>query len=261
MDAFALPAHLHGKVPADAHSPIGHVHSIETAGSVDGPGLRFVLFVSGCPLRCQYCHNPDTWDGKAGWPLAAETVIAEIAKYAHFLKLAHGGVTVSGGEPLSQPAFVTAILEGAKALGLHTALDTSGFLGSHADERLLAATDLVLLDIKSFDPAAYRHLTHQDLAPTLAFAERLAAQDKPIWLRYVLVPDLTDDLAQVAALARYAARLGNVRHVEVLPFHKMGEAKWEILGLRSPLADKPEPSAEVVESVRTIFRENGLDCA
>lgn len=260
MNAVPLPAHLHGAVPKDGTSPVGRVHSIETAGSVDGPGLRLVLFVSGCPLRCQYCHNPDTWDGKAGWPLAAETIVAEIAKYSHFLHLAHGGVTISGGEPLSQPAFVTAVLEGAKAMGLHTALDTSGFLGDHADGRLLAATDLVLLDIKAFDEDTCRRLTHQPLAPTLRFAERLAAMGKPVWLRLVLVPGLTDAPDALTALAAYAVRLGNVQRVEVLPFHKMGEHKWVGMGLLSPLAGTPEPTPEAVEAARSIFRGAGLDC-
>jgi pyruvate formate-lyase 1-activating enzyme len=260
MNATTLPAHLHGLAPRDAASPMGRVHSIETAGSVDGPGLRFVLFVSGCPLRCQYCHNPDTWDAKAGWPLPAETIVAEIAKYAHFLHLAHGGVTISGGEPLSQPDFVTAVLEGAKTLGLHTALDTSGFLGDHADDRLLAATDLVLLDIKAFDEDTYHRLTHKALAPTLRFAERLAGMGKPVWLRYVLVPGLNDDPAAITALARYAAKLGNVRRVEVLPFHKMGESKWEIMGMHSPLADTPEPTPEATEKARALFRAAGFDC-
>lgn len=260
MNAALLPAHLHSLAPHESASPMGRVHSIETAGSVDGPGLRFVLFVSGCPLRCQYCHNPDTWDSQTGWPLPAETVVAEIAKYAHFLHLAHGGITISGGEPLGQPEFVTAVLEGAKALGLHTALDTSGFLEANADDRLLAATDLVLLDIKAFDADTYRRLTHQNLAPTLRFAERLARMGKPVWLRYVLVPGLNDDPSDIIALADYAAGLGNVRRVEVLPFHKMGEYKWESLGMHSPLADTAEPTAIAAEEARALFRAAGLDC-
>ncbi len=258
MTVGSLPAHLHN-LPLDGGTlPIGRIHSIETAGSVDGPGMRFVLFVTGCPLRCQYCHNPDTWDGRDGTPVPAEAIIAEIAKYRHFLQLAHGGVTISGGEPLTQVPFVTAIFEACKQMGLSTALDTSGFLGAMADDRLLAATDLVLLDIKHFDPDAYHRLTGQSLAPTLRFAERLAAMGKTIWLRYVLVPNLTDQLNSIRDLAQYCAHLGNVARVDVLPFHKMGESKWQGLGMIPPLAQTQEPDAQLTEAVRGIFREAGL---
>jgi pyruvate formate lyase activating enzyme len=185
-------------------------------------------------------------------------VLDEIATYADFLRHAHGGVTLSGGEPLVQPEFAAAVLRGCKELGLHTALDTSGFLGSHADDFLLADTDLVLLDIKCFDAGRYHALTGGDLAPTLAFAERLAALRTPVWLRYVLVPGLTDDPGPIAGLADFAAALGNVERVEILPFHKMGEYKWQAMNLTYTLADTEPPGIAETEAVRDLFRARGL---
>lgn len=239
----------------------GWVHSVETGGTVDGPGVRYVLFLAGCPLRCLYCHNPDTQHMHDGTRTLAAEVLDDIASTAGFLKRAHGGVTLSGGEPLVQPEFCAAILRGAKAMGLHTALDTSGFLGNHADDYLLADTDLVLLDIKSFDPATYRNLTGSPLRPTLEFAERLSLMRKPIWLRYVLVPGLTDDPAAIDGLADFAAGLEVVERVDVLPFHKMGEHKWAALRRPYALSDTQPPSAELVERVRAQFRATGLSVA
>ena len=150
------------------------MHSWDLSTGVDGPGTRFVVFTAGCPLRCVYCHNPDTWSGRAGQRMSAAEVLAQAGRYRRFIGAAGGGLTVSGGEPLLQPAFTRAVLAGAKELGLHTALDTSGYLGARADDELLDATDLVLLDIKSFDPAIARRVTGRGIAPTLAFARRLA---------------------------------------------------------------------------------------
>jgi pyruvate formate lyase activating enzyme len=236
----------------------GWVHSVETGGTSDGPGIRYVLFLSGCPLRCQYCHNPDTRHMHDGTRTSSAEIVTEIASYADFLKRAKGGITISGGEPLVQPEFCAAILRGAKNLGLHTALDTSGFLGTHADDHLLADIDLVLLDIKAFKESTYRTVTHVPLRPTLEFAERLAELGKTIWLRYVLVPGLTDDLQEIADLADFAAGLGVVERVDVLPFHKMGEFKWRDLGLPYPLEHTPPPSAEMTGRVRDIFQAHGL---
>jgi pyruvate formate lyase activating enzyme len=235
----------------------GYVHSVETGGAVDGPGLRFVVFLTGCALRCLYCHNPDTWHMPDGKKIGVASLLNEILLYSHYLKRTGGGVTATGGEPLAQPEFVTALFQGCKALGLHTALDTSGFLGANATDALLAATDLVLLDIKSFDPETYHRLTGGSLAPTLRFAERLAAMGKPTWLRYVLVPGLTDDLASIEKLAAYAAKL-TMEKVEVLPFHKMGESKWEALNLPYTLKDTKPPSAELIAQVKAIFVGYGL---
>ncbi len=236
----------------------GWVHSVETAGTLDGPGIRFVVFTSGCPLRCVYCHNPDARAMHGGRLRTAGDLVEEVESYAPFLKITGGGLTVSGGEPLLQPAFVEAIFAGARELGVHTALDTSGFLGKRASDRLLQLTDLTLLDIKSFDPATYRSVTGVSLRPTLDFARRLADRGRPAWIRFVLVPGVTDAPGNVAGLADFVAGLTNVERVEVLPFHKMGEYKWQSLGLPYTLRDVQPPTPEQVESVRQIFRERGL---
>jgi len=247
--------------PAPSGAVQGWVHSVETGGTADGPGIRYVLFLSGCPLRCQYCHNPDTRHMHDGKPASSAEIVQEIAGYAGFLKRTRGGLTISGGEPLVQPEFCAAVFRGAKDLGLHTALDTSGFLGSHADDHLLADVDLVLLDIKAFKEATYRSLTGVPLRPTLEFAERLSLMGKPIWLRYVLVPGLTDDLAEIAGLAEFAAGLGVVERVDVLPFHNMGEFKWRELGLPYRLSGTEPPSIELTGQVRDLFRAQGLRVA
>jgi pyruvate formate lyase activating enzyme len=254
----SLGGHSGLEGPGPDGSVKGFVHSSEAGGAVDGPGLRHVLFVSGCPLRCQYCHNPDTWHMHQGKATTSAEVLAEIASYAPFLKKAHGGVTISGGEPLTQPDFVTAVLKGSKALGLHTALDTSGFLGAHTSDELLSQVDLVLLDIKAFTEATYHEVTGHALRPTLEFAERLAAMGKPIWLRYVLVPGLTDKMDEIEALAAFAAGLGTVERVDVLPFHKMGEFKWKDMGLTYRLGEVDPPSEELTRRVRDAFRAAGL---
>lgn len=235
----------------------GFVHSVETGGAVDGPGLRFVVFLGGCHLRCLYCHNPDTWHMKDSKKTGVAELLNEILLYSHYLKRTGGGVTATGGEPLSQPEFVTALFQGCKAMGLHTALDTNGFLGDNATDALLDATDLVLLDIKAWDPEVYKKLTGAELAPTLKFAERLSAMGKPTWLRYVLVPGWTDNLQDIYALAEYAAKL-KVEKVEVLPFHKMGEPKWEAMKLPYTLKETEPPSAELTAHVREIFVSHGL---
>lgn len=260
--AFARPEHRRRSLGhsdlVGADGEVGYLHSVETAGTVDGPGVRFVVFLTGCALRCQYCHNPDCLHLKDGNLVRADDVVAEIGRYAKFLKRARGGVTVTGGEPLVQPAFTTRILEGAKRLGLHTALDTSGHLGALADDRLLAATDLVLLDIKSADPDIYRETTGRELAPTLAFADRLDRLGKPVWARFVLVPGLTDDPANVRGVAAICAAHGTVERVDVLPFHQMGAEKWEKLGLTYRLADTPEPTEAETERARQVFRDAGI---
>ncbi|MFM9442440.1 pyruvate formate-lyase-activating protein [Streptomyces acidiscabies] len=236
----------------------GRVHSWDLSTGVDGPGTRFVLFVSGCPLRCLYCANPDTWHLRDGKEQTVDEVMAQIERHRPFLTAAGGGVTLTGGEPLLQPAFTGEILRRCKALGLHTALDTSGFLGARADDILLTRTDLVLLDIKSFDIRTYRRLTGAHLAPTLTFATRLDRLGVPIWIRYVLVPGWTDDPDAVDGLARFAAGLGAVDRVDVLPFHKLGAHKYDTLGIPFPLRDTPTPSPDLTESVRARFRAHGV---
>lgn len=236
----------------------GRIHSWDLSSGVDGPGTRFVLFVSGCPLRCLYCANPDTWHMRDVRDVTVEEVMAVIEKYRGFVTAAGGGVTLTGGEPLLQPAFGAGILRRCKEAGLHTAVDTSGFLGARATDELLADTDLVLLDIKSFDINSYRKLTGGELAPTLSFATRLDRLGVPMWIRYVLVPGWTDDAEAVDALARFVAGLGNVERVDVLPFHKLGAAKYEALSLPFPLTANPGPDPRLTERVRDQFRAYGL---
>ncbi|MET8452015.1 pyruvate formate-lyase-activating protein [Streptomyces sp. NPDC005209] len=242
-----------------AATTTGRIHSWDLSTGVDGPGTRFVLFVNGCPLRCLYCANPDTWRMRDGREATVDEVMAEIEKYRPFITTAGGGVTITGGEPLLQPAFTGAVLRRCREAGLHTALDTSGFLGARATDDLLADTDLVLLDIKSFDTNTYRKLTGGTLAPTLNFATRLDRLGKRMWIRYVLVPGWTDAPVAVDGLARFVAGLAGVDRVDILPFHKLGAAKYEALGLPFPLRDTPSPTPDLVRRVREQFRARGVN--
>lgn len=236
----------------------GSVHSWELVTAVDGPGSRLTLFLSGCALRCLYCQNPDTWQMRNGQRHTVKEVMERIGRYTAVLKATGGGVTISGGEPLLQATFVENIFAECKKLGLHTALDTSGFLGARASNTLLNNTDLVLLDVKSGDPDTYRKVTGRSLEPTLDFGRRLAAHGIPMWIRYVLVPDLTDDVDNVEKVADYVATLSSVERVEVLPFHQMGRDKWRELGQEYQLEDTEPPTPELVERVREQFRSRGL---
>ncbi len=233
--------------------------------AVDGPGTRLTTFLSGCPLQCLYCHNPDTLAMKDGKPVTSDELLARIARYTGVFRATGGGITLSGGEVLMQPAFAARILRGAKELGIHTAIDTSGYLGAAASDALLDDVDLVLLDVKSGDPDTYTKVTGRELEPTLAFGRRLAerADGPEIWVRFVLVPGLTDDAENIELVARYAASLNEIRagavsRVEVLPFHQMGRDKWEALGRAYELADTPPPTPESTERVRAQFRAHGL---
>jgi pyruvate formate lyase activating enzyme len=236
----------------------GYVHSIETGGTLDGPGIRFVLFLNGCPLRCRYCHNPDTWLLRQGTLRTSDEILEELSGYASFLKRAHGGLTISGGEPLMQPRFAEALFRGAKAMGLHTALDSSGALHDRSPDRLFEAVDLVLLDIKAGDEDTHRTVTRKPLAPTLSFAERLTDMGKPMWIRFVLVPGLNDGPDHLRRVARIIAGLPTVERVEILPFHQMASFKYEKLGLAYSLKDTPEASPTDVVHAWQIFSEEGV---
>lgn len=246
--------------PARVHNwgETGFVHSWELVTSVDGPGTRLSVFLSGCALHCQYCHNPDTWRLRSGRRCAVEQLVARIRRYAPVFKATGGGVTLTGGEPLLQAAFVSRIFHECRKLGVHTTLDTSGYLEQRASDELLKNTDLVLLDVKSGDPEIYRRVTGAALAPTLKFGRRLSAQGIRIWIRYVLVPDLTDGFDNVALAADYVASLDTVERVEVLPFHQMGRDKWAAIGREYPLKDTLPPDAETIERVRQQFIARGL---
>ena len=237
---------------------IGSVHSWELVTAVDGPGTRMTVFLAGCPLRCLYCHNPDTWRMRDGKAVELDTLVARLARYRGVFEATGGGLTVSGGEPLQQPVFLARLLRAAKELGIHTAVDTSGFLGAACTDEMLDDIDLVLLDVKSGDPDTYRRLTGRALAPTLDFSRRLAARGVATWVRFVLVPGLTDDVENVELVAEHVASLATVTRVEVLPFHQMGRDKWDALGMRYELADTEPPSVELVTRVRDQLRARGL---
>jgi pyruvate formate lyase activating enzyme len=246
-----------GEMRDEADGAFGYVHSYETASRYDGPGLRVVLFVSGCLLRCTYCHNPDTWHLKDGTHISVQQVIDRLGTFAPALRSLDGGLTISGGEPMVQLGFTRRILAAAKQMGLHTAIETSGYLGDRADERYLSCLDLVLLDIKSSDPETYRAVTGRDLAPTLRFAERLAAIGKPVWVRFTLVPGFTDDPANVDGIARFVAPMKNVEWVEVQPFHQLGAFKWKAMKLDYKHADTPTPTPDLIKRVLNQFQAAG----
>jgi pyruvate formate lyase activating enzyme len=241
----------------DGKGAFGYVHSYESSSRYDGPGVRIVLFVSGCLLRCSYCHNPDTWHLKDGTYVSAQQVIDRLASFAAALRSLDGGLTISGGEVMVQLAFTGRILAAAKQMGLHTAIETSGFLGDRVDDRYLSNIDLVLLDIKSSDPETYKKVTGRELAPTLRFAERLAKLRKPVWVRFTLVPGLTDAPANVEGIAKFVGPMNNVEWVEVQPFHQLGAFKWKAMNLPYRHADTPPPPPELLKRVIEQFRHAG----
>lgn len=245
-------------VAADAAPLTGRIHSLESGGMVDGPGIRFVVFTQGCPLRCLYCHNPDTHALCDGREMTVDALIAEISKYRSYMKFTGGGVTITGGEPLMQRDFVSEVFRRCHALGIHTTLDTSGFASQSVAATVLEHVDLAMLCIKAFDADAHIRLTGVPREPPLRFAEYLSSIHKPTWIRFVLVPGLTDSAANVEGLAQFLAPMRNIEKVEILPFHKMGEFKWERLGLNYALKDTPSPTAAQVQQVADVFRRYNL---
>ncbi len=241
-----------------ASGDIGFLHSFTTGSAVDGPGVRIVAWTAGCLFRCLYCHNPDTWNMRNGIPVTVARAVEELRKYRFGLKVMSGGFTISGGEPLMQHRFVLKLFKAAQSMGIHTTLDTNGYLGERLTDEDLEAISLVLLDIKTWDPGRHRHLTGMDVSPVLRFARRLGERKRPVWLRFVLVPGLTDDAEDIAQIAAFAAGLGNFERVDVLPFHQMGRYKWKELGMDYKLQDVEPPSEELVERVRSQFRSVGL---
>ena len=261
---FELRVNLGKSVPetdvrrALATGDMGFLHSFTTGSTVDGPGVRVVAWTTGCMWRCRYCHNPDTWTMSNGFPITVAKASEELRKYRHGLKVMSGGFTLSGGEPLMQHRFAAKLFEAARGMNIHTALDTNGFYGARLSEAELDNIDLVLLDLKTRDPHRHKALTGMDNAPTLEFAQRLASLRRPIWVRYVLVPGLTDDMQDISQTAAFAASLGNVERVDVLPFHQMGRYKWHRLKMDYTLENVEPPSNELVERVCSLFRAQGL---
>ncbi len=239
---------------------LGSVHSWELVTAVDGPGTRMTVFLNGCPLRCLYCHNPDTFNMKDGQPIEASDLLKRIKRYRKLFKSSGGGITISGGEVLMQRAFAWNVLMGAKSMGIHTCIDTSGFLGANATDDFLESVDLVLLDVKSGDEETYKRVTGRSLQPTIDFGDRLSKLGKEIWVRFVVVPGYTDSYENVENVADIVCRWKNVvSRVEVLPFHQMGTDKWKTLGLKYELEDVEPPSKEETERVRDQFRARGLN--
>ncbi|MFI1994521.1 pyruvate formate-lyase-activating protein [Actinoplanes sp. NPDC020271] len=250
-----------GIAPAGTHPGdlVASMHSWDVVTAADGPGTRFVTFLAGCHLRCLYCHNPDTWEGRNGQHVTLDALVAKMLTFKAFIQASGGGVTVSGGEPLLQEHFVEAYLHRCKQEGMHTALDTSGYLGARATDRLLDDTDLVLLDVKSSDPATYRRVTGVDLRPTIAFGHRLAERGNRMRIRFVLVPGLTDDPANVDGVAEIAADWGDVvEQVDILGYHRLGVAKYRELGLRYPLTGTLPPTAAQLAAAAEHFTSRGL---
>ncbi|MFW9098182.1 pyruvate formate-lyase-activating protein [Corynebacterium striatum] len=238
---------------------IALVHSWELVTSVDGPGTRMTMFMSGCPLRCQYCHNPDTMEMKVGTLERIEDVVKRIKRYKPIFKASGGGLTISGGEPLFQIAFTRRVLKEVHDAGIHTTIDTSGFLGSRLQDEDLENIDLVLLDVKSGDEETYKLVTRRELQPTIDFGDRLSAMGKPVWIRFVVVPGLTDSPENVRNVAEIVGRWSNnVERIEVLPFHNMGADKWHELGYPYTLEDTKPPKPEDIEAIRDVFRAKGF---
>lgn len=238
-------------------STTGRIHSFESCGTVDGPGIRFVIFMQGCILRCQFCHNPDTWDTTQGTEYTPEQLMNEIVKYKSYMNYTGGGVTFTGGEPLLQAEFILEACKLCKQNDISVAIDTSGFVWNNVVKEVLEYTDIVLLDIKNYNPLVYKAVTGVSLAPTLQLLDYLREKNINTWIRYVLVPQLTDNLDSVRQLSDHLDHYPNVSKIELLGFHKMGEYKWQELGLEYKLSDTKEPSKELMQEVKSIFESNG----
>jgi len=232
----------------------GRIHSTESFGTVDGPGIRFVVFMQGCPLRCKYCHNRDTWDVSGGTPLSCRELIKKILRDKPYFSSSGGGVTVSGGEPLLQAEFVTELFKELKTIGIHTCLDTSGSLPITSQiKELLQYTDLVLLDIKHINSEKCKELTGLSNDNELAFAKYLSNHQIPVWIRQVLVPGYTNDKFDLKNLKEFIDTLSNVENVEILPYHDLGKYKWKEMGLEYPFENIQAPSDKEIQEAKNIL--------
>lgn len=243
----------------------GYIHSLETFGTVDGPGVRFVVFFQGCPMRCLYCHNPDTWHMQDGTEMSADEILQKFERNRAFYTT--GGLTATGGEPLLQMDFLIELFQKAKAKGIHTCLDTSGILFDQTDapkmqkfESLIKVTDLVMLDIKHMEDVAHEKLTGHSNKSVFAFAEFLKERKIPVWIRHVAVPGITNQKEELEALGNYLATLPNVEKLEILPYHALAVPKYENLGMDYPLKDTPQmqktEAAEIYDFVTKIWKKN-----
>jgi pyruvate formate lyase activating enzyme len=237
----------------------GFFHSFTTGSAVDGPGVRLVAWLTGCQFKCVFCHNPDTWKLTNGMPVSLARAVEVVSQYRTSLRTMKGGLTISGGEPLLQYRFVMNLFSAVQKLGIHTTLETNGFFGERLSDDDLRRADLVMLGLKAVTPALHQRITGMDCKPPQEFARRLAAQKRPIWIRFVIVPGITDDLDEVGRMADFAASLGNVERVDVLPFHQMGRFKWDKLGMKYTLRDTEPPSQTIIDEVLARFRAAGLN--
>lgn len=237
---------------------LGNIHSYESMGTVDGPGIRFVVFLQGCPLRCKFCHNPDTWDIKEKKiQESPEETLKKIKRYKNYFGK-KGGVTVTGGEPLVQSEYVLELFKLCKQEGIHTALDTSGYIFNEKVKEVLKYTDLVLLDIKAIDKEIYRDLTRVELDNTLKFLNYLQEIKKPVWIRHVVVPTITDDNELLEETAKFISKFENVEMVEILPYHTLGVFKYKELGLEYPLKDIEDLGYERKVEIMEMFKKYNL---
>ncbi|AQM59211.1 pyruvate formate-lyase-activating protein [Clostridium baratii] len=234
---------------------IGKIHSIETMGLVDGPGIRVVVFLQGCSLRCKYCHNPDTWEYGCGEEYTPSRLVNKIKRYKPYFKTSNGGVTFSGGEPLRQPEFLIEVLKLCKKEGIHTCIDTSGFGVGMYDE-ILKYTDLVLFDIKDLTREGYKNVTLMNIDESLKFLEAVQNSGTKMWIRHVVVPGLTDGEEHIRELKKFIKTLKNVEKVELLPYHLLGVNKYENMGLSYPLEGTPQMNKEVIKRYYEILDEN-----
>ena len=261
LSGFESPIGLdrHDRMAALRTGDIGFVHSWDINTSVDGPGTRMTVFMSGCPLRCQYCQNPDTWKMRDGQPVYLQAMIDKVARYQDLFKATGGGITFSGGESMMQAAFVSRVFRAAKEMGVHTCLDTSGFLNRNYTDDMIDDIDLCLLDVKSGDEETYKEVTGGTLAPTIAFGKRLAERGSKIWVRFVLVPGLTDSEENVEKVAEVCEQFKDaIEHIDVLPFHQLGRPKWHELRIPYPLEDAKGPSASLKKRVTEQLEAHGF---
>lgn len=236
----------------------GRIHSIETFGTVDGPGIRCIFFFQGCPLRCKYCHNRDTWDAKCGTEYTADELIEKAVKYKSYMNSSGGGITASGGEATLQPEFLAELFAKAKEQGIHTCLDTSGFVDIEKIEKVLDNTDLVLLDLKHMDDEKSKELTGVSTQKALKLAKHLESRNIPVWLRHVLVPGITDSEDNLAKIGEFAASLNNVQRLELLPYHSIGVHKWESMGVDYELKDVRDADQDDVKRASEIIERYGV---
>ena len=237
---------------------IGRIHLLESCGMVDGPGLRFVAFLQGCPLRCLYCHNPDSWKPKGGREMSSEDLVEEAWKYRTWMKASGGGITLSGGEPLFQPEFTLDVIRRAHKKGMTVALDTSGYGNLKKTKDCLDEADLILLDVKTALTAAHKGLTGIDADQPRATLDYLKSIGKPLWIRHVVVPGLTDGEESLRALKDLLMDIPSLEKFEFLPFHKMGEEKWAQEGIPYKLTDTPSPSKAFIEKIWREFSDAGI---